>query len=81
MTPTHQHQLLKALHQPQKLQLLTLLHQLLKHQPLKHRLQRHQLLTLLQLKLPRLRNHRLLAACNGLLAGILLSAAGECSPT
>jgi hypothetical protein len=79
MTPTHQHQLLKALHQPQKLQLLTLLHLQLKHQllqPLKH-----QLLTLLQLKLPRLRNHRLLAACNGLLAGILLSAAGECSPT
>ncbi len=66
MTPTHQHQLLKALHQPQKLQLLTL-----KHQPL----------TPHQLKLPRLRNHRLLAACNGLLAGILLSAAGECSPT
>jgi hypothetical protein len=71
MTPTHQHQLLKALHQPQKLQLLTLLHLQLKHQPL----------TPHQLKLPRLRNHRLLAACNGLLAGILLSAAGECSPT
>ena len=81
MMPTHQHQPLKALHQLPKHRPLKVLHLLQRHQPLKHRPPKRQLLTPLQLKLPRLRNHRLLAACNGLLAGILLSAAGECSPT